>query len=108
MSSITVMPIVRTGPDATRACIADVITEYLESIGSTVDFKSVKDFVATLTIEEPVSKPKSRRKRSPEEIEEIERIKREKKELRDAERLAKKEAKAAEKAAAKEAAKKKK
>ena len=104
MSSITVMPIVRTGPDATRSCLAEIINAYLQSEGIPVtNMKSITDFVATIAIAAPASKSAGRRKRSPEEIEEAERIKREKKEARDAERLAKKEAKAAEKAAAKEA-----
>ena len=103
MSSITLMPMYRIDEDAIRSGYVDVITGYLKSVSSDVDMKSVADFVATMDIAGPVSKPSAKRKRSPEEIEEAERVKREKKEVRDAERLAKKEAKAAEKAAAKEA-----
>ena len=101
---MTLMPMYRIDEDAIRSGYVDVITGYLNSVNATdVDMKSVADFVATMDIAGPVSKPSAKRKRSPEEIEEAERVKHEKKEARDVERLAKKEAKAAEKAAAKEA-----
>lgn len=97
------MPMYRIDEDAIRSGYVDVITGYLKSVNATdVDMKSVADFVATMDIAGPVSKPSAKRKRSPEEIEEAERVKHEKKEARDVERLAKKEAKAVEKAAAKE------